>query len=407
MKIVNAAIQNKHIEIPEQEQPDWNLILKWAKEQNLTGIMYKTVSSLEQCQRPSKELLSIWREIMLMTGIKHIKQLQELKTLLDECITIGIELIPFKGPTMASLYPEPLLRVMGDLDFLIDKKDWNSGIEIVKNRGYSIQEKDSFDTVCVLERNDGNVVELHTCLWEDLYGERSEIFQELGLQNTDHFTHYKKDNLNFRTLGIHQNIIYQIYHMAKHFSISGVGIRHLTDLTLFIKKNRQYIDFQYFWECMEALGYTVFAQQMFLICITYFELDASVLNPKIKDLNIEESILTDIFQGGIFGQESINRIYARNIIRPYLKNNKKIPNHYVRLIFRIIFPFAEELQQEEKQNKFPQLQLPKLWLKRCFMIGKKRFGEQKERYSFATLKEAKERLQLLKRMDLVNKGKRI
>ncbi len=400
MQLVNAAIHGKPA--PAETQIDWEQIFRWAEEQNLQAVMYQCVKELPDGFGPDEQLQKKWQNKTVYIGIMQACQNAELYSLIDSCTKENIWTLPFKGVFLAAMYPEPLLRASGDLDILILKEQADRARKLVESRGYHLVEDETLETVFVYNK-DMFIIELHTCLWEELYGERAMSLKNMSLTEQNSYQNIRIEGKELQTLGVQEFLIYQIYHIAKHFSISGMGIRHLTDLALYVNKNIEQLDIKAFWASIQKLNYTTFCDYIFKICTEYFEMTDSILLPTMKKIPIkEDNLIKDCFEGGVFGLRTTDRRHARNIIRPYLENTEKVPDGHLLLVTDMLFPNLKYMKEQYPYLKKHILLLPIAWVQRVNFLIRKKLGRNSKAYNMNVIKEAEYRLKLLQELKLID-----
>lgn len=404
LELSKCAIYNQDATSITPVNMNWENILRLARKHNMSALLYKSVSLLPENLRPNQVLLANWKEEAFRYGLHQFGQNQEESFILAKAKKHGILCIPFKGLLLAELYPEPLMRTSGDADILVSPKDKEKMIDILVSRGYINNKRETTETVFTYEKEGILAVELHISLWEEYIGKRKNLLEKLDLTNPSTLIEVTACDIPIHTLGYEQHLIYQVYHIIKHFSLSGVGVRHLTDLTLYVNRFYEKINFTDFWNKMEELNYSVCCSYFFRICTDYFGMRKEAMRgSKVKTNNGFESLIEDIIDGGVFGNASEERYHARNIIKPYLNNQKTLELKKSKLIFGIIFPGTETLKSQFSYAKKHPILLPFAWIQRNCYLLKKHFGKSKSAYGDKTLEQARYRLKLLKELEIINK----
>ena len=99
----------------------WRDVYQMAVKQTLVGVMYSAIERLPEEQRPPKELLLQWymmkERIVKMNRLLNQRAVETERFFEQE----GFKTCILKGQGVATLYPNPLLRVSGDIDI------WLSG----------------------------------------------------------------------------------------------------------------------------------------------------------------------------------------------------------------------------------------------------------------------------------------
>lgn len=404
LHLTKAAIHEEDASAFSGHDVNWRNILELSRKHGMSAILYRTISRLPVQFQPEEELMALWKMEAFQMGVLQLRQNSELGQVLKVAAQLGIQLVPFKGILLAQLYPEPLMRISGDADIYVSLEQKDATITMLLERGYIIDEEESIDTVTVLNRNNVLSIELHTCLWEEYIGDRIRELERMGITDPKTFISARACDIQCNTLGINQHLIYQIYHMIKHFSLSGIGIRHLTDLTLYINYYFDQINQKCFWKAMQQLQYTTCCESFLYICVQCFGMNPEIFKEHRIQSTIEiEHLIEDIVDGGVFGNAKDERYHARNIIKPYLKNNKKVNVSKPKLIIGIIFPGLDIIKEQYAYANRHSVLIPFAWIQRNVYLLRKQFGKNKESYGEKTMNQAKYRLKLLEELEILNK----
>lgn len=230
----------------------------------------------------------------------------------------GIPCTILKGFASALYYPDPLMRSMGDVDFLIDTDDFEKAAQVLKDNGYASADKNHdvhdvyFGKVCRCEMHfqpsgipKGKAgVKVRKYLADLL--ERTENVQtelgEIAVPSTFH----------------HGLII--LLHMCHHLTGDGLGLRHLCDWAVYINAVGEEKFLAMFEKALKDIGLWEFAKTMTLICCEYLGCP-EMKWAKNADKKLADYILIDIIIGGNFGQKNADRSHESLLISS--KNEKK------------------------------------------------------------------------------------
>ena len=163
----------------------------------------------------------------------------------------GLDVMFLKGATTARFYPEPQLRVFGDIDFYMFGNDKES-IQALKGLGIKTKEyfnhhtQASFDGVLLENHYDFLDRDNHkgNLLLDD---ELKRLALEEGHQYPFKFENPEVDNAYMMSPTM--NAIFLMRHMAIHFFSETVALRMLYDWSLFQKKYAKEVD----WKKVEEL----------------------------------------------------------------------------------------------------------------------------------------------------------
>lgn len=224
-----------------------------------------------------------------------------------------------KGCASALYYPDPLMRSMGDVDFIVDSDDFDKADRILAEHGYKKTDKSHdvhnvyFNNICRCEMHfqpsgipDGKAGEKIKQYLSGLVNEAviaKTEFGEITVPSTYH----------------HGLVI--LLHMCHHLTGDGLGLRHLCDWAVFLNKIGESKFLEMFEETFKDIGLWKLAKILTFISCKYLGLPgmswARDVNPQLADL-----VLADIVIGGNFGQKTADRSHESLLISS--KNEKEI-----------------------------------------------------------------------------------
>ena len=318
------------------ENLDFKLFIPVAKKNRLTNIMFYGIKNIKKEYQPSQELTTKLYHECMMYGVKTFHQDKAFKNIADAYEKENIQLTVVKGQILKNLYLKPDMRVMGDIDFIVPRKDYVRARKIlVEQFGYVIEHEDK-DELCAL--NDKKVcVELHQHLATELSN------------NQKYFDHTYENHIiakdNYFELDINYHFLYMMDHIYKHFVDGGLGLKYILDFALFIKRYPNVIN-----ETIEELKKLKLANLTlgFLqICNDYIGIDcSSQLSLFEKRVNEEatEKLIKLMLKNGEYGTVE-SRVNAKNVQGTFFKRMIRrlfpmvIRPGKNRIIEIIIYPF--------------------------------------------------------------------
>ena len=229
----------------------------------------------------------------------------------------GIPYTILKGFASALYYPDPLMRSMGDVDFLVDADYIKQASEVLEANGYVATGKshDVHDVflgkVCRCEMHfqpsgipQGKAgVKVRKYL-RDIFEKAQTVQTELGEITVPSVFH-------------HGLII--LLHMCHHLTGDGLGLRHLCDWAVFVASMSEKEFLDTFEKVFKDIGLWEFAKTMTFISCEYLGLPGMEW-AKDADEKLADYILIDIIIGGNFGQKKADRAHESLLIN---RNNEK------------------------------------------------------------------------------------
>ena len=404
LALVKTSIHHENY-IPNTEIP-WKDAYGTLAAGKLTGIVYHNVSQLSGPYVPEAEVSNIWKDIVFQRGFRQLLSFQELGYVLQEARKKGLHPVIFKGIALATLYPAPNMRFSSDSDILIPPKERPTMEALLQELGYSFVEAASKDHVPVYKISQGNrflKIELHDCLWEDYTGLQAELLEQLQLSAPETLLQTTACNVPITTLGYEQHLIYQIFHIAKHFAFEGLPLRYLTDITLFVNAYYQEINPAHFWEVMKKLKYDVFCDAIFKICVHYLGMKEVLLSKEYEQYNLNEALLEDILTAGKASGDDAEAWASTDTLSRYLMRDTQAASSPFSQKLHMIFPTPSELKDKFSYAKKYKILLPIAWIHRFFSaISYSRYCKKQGTSSNDAYNKINHRLELMKDLEMVD-----
>ena len=224
-----------------------------------------------------------------------------------------------KGFASALYYHDPLMRSMGDVDFLIDTDNFEKATETLKNSNFIAAEKGNDVHDIFLGKN---------CRCE-MHFQPSGIPQgKAGVKVRKYLSDILEQSKDAETeLGtirvpstFHHGLII-LLHMCHHLTGDGLGLRHLCDWAVYLNKIGEKKFLELFEKVLKDIGLWDFAKIMTFISCKYLGLP-DMNWAKNADKKLADHILIDIIIGGNFGQKNVDRAHESLIITS--KNEKEV-----------------------------------------------------------------------------------
>ena len=228
------------------------------EEQSLVTMLYPTIRG--QAGEAWEALAARLKPVYDRELHRGLMQEYEIGALLDDLERDGIDCLPMKGWVMRQYYPDPLLRSMADFDVLIREMDSRRMQKWMEARGYAPDhiEQSVHDTY---RKPPYMNIELHRRLMEEGRLRRQHTaWRENCLASLWQPGFRLEGKAHIYRLSDEDFLVHHLLHFYKHFTGSGVGLRPLADLYLFLQKKGQTLDRAYLEKQLEALHILAFAR---------------------------------------------------------------------------------------------------------------------------------------------------
>ena len=275
-------------------------VLLLAEEQIVIGLVFEEIAK----RNIKINLQKLFEYIGLLQTIRQ--QNQVVNNVLVEFVCgvekIDVDYLVVKGQTLACLYPDPFLRMSGDIDYLI-----NSDYGYEKAKIETVQEVELPSKL--LEReiayNWRDVVfELHTSLIDFSCKKHQQYWDKLVKDSWQERTAVNLEGVRVNTLSPTLNAVYLFLHLFTHFSKVGISLRQFCDWAVFLRHYENEIDKDKVQGVLQELGLLKAYAAFGAVLVDKLGLPEVSFPMKIDDSHRKwtSKILDDIFRGGNFGR---------------------------------------------------------------------------------------------------------
>lgn len=306
--ILRDALWRSNETIPESiTEEEITPLLAMAEKQAVSGLVIDALFRHDVRMPQSKvfECVGLSEQIKKQSG-KVSKAVCELNYLLTQH---NVQYVVVKGQTVASYYPEPLLRQSGDIDYYCDAENFQKGQEAVANAWNVEPERDDSDKHIHFDYK-GVIYEGHFSL-ASLYGSKRDAYWQ-NLLDGDKATKVNINGENISTLSPTLHVLYVFLHLYHHLLALGVGLRQFCDLAVMLKNNdnlnesennRENLNLDELREHLKALGLERAFRAFGSILVDYLGLPEKALGYSLtaKDRRYGKKILDVVMYRGNMG----------------------------------------------------------------------------------------------------------
>jgi len=338
LNLVQAAIEQKPMDLSESFSIEETLPL--LRLHNISTMCFygAALCGVDRKSPPMQELLSGCYRSVLNSARQDQVFAQISKVFADN----QIDYMPLKGILLKHMYPQPEMRVMGDLDILIRMEQYETVTGLFTQLGYVF-----------LKETD------HELIW-DCKGVHVELHKRvMPSYNKDYYAYFgdgwrlaKCQNGTCYTMTDEDQFVYLFTHYAKHYRDGGIGIKQTVDLHLYLKQH-PHMDKAYVRRELSKLQLQDFYDNLCRTLQTWFD-------GKEED-NITQLITDTVFKSGVFGERE-NQILSGGVRVVSTTKESARKNKWRKAIF---------LPYDSMCNRYPVLKrlpiaLPIMWIVRWF-----------------------------------------
>lgn len=288
------------------------LLVKESKAQAVFPLVYSVLEN-QLKEKLAPEQYAAQNEEFFRYAIVGTQNFAEHGELHELMTANDIPYVAMKGLASALYYPEPSLRSVGDVDFLVNTEDLKKAGKLLKEAGFVVDHGEEDDGIHIAyTRSPMSIWEMHRSINgipNNAVGEKIRLEMDRTIEtgevvNVDGVTCRLPDKF-------HHGLI-MLLHTASHLTSEGVGLRHLCDWGVFASALSDAEFREIFEKRLRDFGLWRFAQTLTLLGINYlgapkrvWALEA-IESHKVDDATLE-GLMNDILSGGNFGTKDMNR----------------------------------------------------------------------------------------------------
>ena len=273
-------------------------------------------------------------------------QLYEIDRIREQFLQNGVDFMLLKGALLKKMYPQSEVRQMGDADILIRLEQYPIIQPIMEQLGY----------VSVLESD-------HELVWNKKGVLCVELHKRLiPSYNTDYYAYFgdgwrlaqPAEGTEYH-MGDEDEFVYLFTHYAKHYRDAGIGIRHVTDLHVYLRA-KPHLDRAYIEQELDKLQLLTFFRNTMETIDVWFN---------GREETPMAAFMTDrIFGSGSFGTTE-NHYLSEGVKAAKTTDVDKVQQ---KKVFSLLFPSKAELELKYTVlRKCPWL-LPCIWVYRWIAL---------------------------------------
>lgn len=283
---------------PPQDLEDWAAVFREMQAQSVVALPYAWLKEQQAVN------YSPWITRCLQSQANWVKVMHGQARLLALLAEHQIDCVILKGAAAAMAYPNPSLRAMGDVDFLVKRCDRDRTARLLEENGYTLEhEKDESYHHYGYSKN-GVSFELHWRIAivrdsdEKLISRLEEGITNREIRETNVFS--------FPVLPIELNGLVLISHINQHLR-SGLGLRQIIDWMMYV--NALPDDPVDVWTeklrpLLRDVGMEKLALCVTVMCQRYLGLQKNLAGCKTVDSELCEELMEYVLEKGNFGRKS-------------------------------------------------------------------------------------------------------
>ncbi len=338
-----AYVLDSEKSLPDCTDVNWQALYSLSEFHSLAGMVSYAVCALPKAQRPQGEIFDMFRQHQGLALVTESNVAVETEKLLSALSDAGVRTLPVKGYVLKNDYPIPAMRSMTDVDIIYDSDKKQEVKDVLASFGYALEETgDELD----FTKEPFYHYELHADK------KTKHTFTDTLLSRA-RFT----ENSFTGVLNREDFYIFLIYHLARHFSAGGAGVRMVLDVYVYCRRYYESFDKDYLHRELDSLNLLAFESKIRKLSYDWFGGET----PRTDDL-LSDFILCSCTFGNTRDALLSSAIVAES------KSGKK-QSAFKSILRRIFIPYSSIAELYPSANKHKILypfSLFAYWWKRVF-----------------------------------------
>lgn len=295
---------------------DWEAVFRESRHQSVTMQVFMDCGKIPGiAQKLHDEIQAV-----LFRGMMKNSQVHAQHTFLHKLLSAhDISYVTLKGAASACYYPDPQSRAMGDVDFYVDRADFERALEVFRAEGFEAGE---LDHIChVVLKKKPMHMEMHHTPAGVPDGKAGEIIRGYLADLRERSRLLENPAVTCRCPSDFHHGLIMLMHLQHHLLAEGIGLRHLCDWAVFVGKFRGEEFPGLFRERLKAVGLWKLARMLSLCASRYLGLpEQDWMWGEWDDDQTARALMQDILAGGNFGNKDRQRAYEGMFISNRGKN---------------------------------------------------------------------------------------
>lgn len=269
--------------------PDWQPVFDEMKQQTVAGLPGDWLESHLNADP--------WMSYCRIQQGKWVRLMYAQDQLLQLLEANDIPCVILKGAAAAMAYPNPTLRLMGDIDFLVKRCDFEKTAALLEANGYSLGREKNPESHHYGYSKNRVTFELHRRLPVIVESdERRLTYFEQGIDAREW---HETEGHRFPVFPVTLNGLVLIFHINQHLR-TGLGLRQIIDWMMYVH-TLPTEKWEELLPLINSTGHDRLARTVTLLCQRYLGLEKIV--EEDASLPVED-LLNYILEKGNFGKKA-------------------------------------------------------------------------------------------------------
>lgn len=229
LELVRAGLWGKEVTLSQFSDFNFIKIYRLAEGQSVIGLVAAGLEHVSDIKLPQEDVLSLISST-IQTEQRNQSMNQFVSDLIVKLRAADVYSLLLKGQGIAQCYERPLWRSCGDIDLLLDERNYENAIDFLSALASNIDEEKTY--YCHIAMTISSwVVELHGTLRGGLWKNVDRVLD--GVQN-DIFCNgavrsWMNGDAQIFLPRADEDVVFVFSHILQHFFKGGIGLRQICD----------------------------------------------------------------------------------------------------------------------------------------------------------------------------------
>lgn len=224
----------------------------------------------------------------------------------------GIPYVIIKGMASARYYPDPVMRSMGDVDFLVNRSDVERACRVFEENGYKRNNKEHEKHIVYYDENCH--YEMHMEPAGIPKGEAGDRVRNLLQGIVENAVEHESVYGVIRVPSHFHHGLVILLHTCCHLTEGGIGLRQLCDWATFVSHFSDEEFTTLFEAPLNNIGLWHLARVLTRVCVEYLGCPERSFTGDV-DKDLTEGVIRDIFKSGNLGQKNSTKVQESIFVR--------------------------------------------------------------------------------------------
>ena len=227
--LLQAGLWEQSVRLLPYEPLDFEALYQLADEQSVVGLLAAGLEHVEDRKITKPEAVSFLKKVFSQEA-RNASMNGFIENLIEKMRDANIYTILVKGQGVAQCYTRPQWRSAGDVDLLMNAKNYKKAKSLLVPLASSI-DKEYEERMHLAMTVDSWAVELHGSLRSDRLGRVNTLIDaaQNDTFNKGNVRVWRNGNTDVFLPAVDNDIIFIFTHILQHFFGGGIGLRQICD----------------------------------------------------------------------------------------------------------------------------------------------------------------------------------